>query len=107
MEQRNGESEQSMLQFFEQIWAERPHKSEIDGTPLLPREHKLWHWQMSHLLPHGLFKKMKFDKRNIVLKTVQQHQDWQFASYKLKDKEEWRWVFERYEELKAEYNEQI
>lgn len=99
-----GGEERSMKALFLDIWNERPHVSEIDGTPLLPKEHKLWHWQFSHLLPHGLFKKAKFDKRNIVLKTVQQHQDWQFHIDKLRDKEEWKWVFERYEELKAEYN---
>lgn len=97
--------ERSMMAFFDEIWAERPHVSEIDGVYLLPKSHKLWHWQFSHLLPHGLYKKMKFNKRNIVLKTVQQHQDWQFAQHKLKDKKEWKWVFNRCEELKAEYNQ--
>jgi len=97
--------ERSMMAFFDEIWAERPHKSEIDGADLLPKGHKLWHWQFSHLLPKNPYAKFKFDKRNIVLKTVQQHQDWQFAQYKLKDKEEWKWVFDKYDELKREYHE--
>lgn len=96
--------EKSMKALFEEIWKERLHKSEIDGTDLLPKGHKLWHWQFSHLLPKNPYAKSKFDKENIVLKTVQQHQDWQFHIHKLRDKEEWKWVFEKYEALKEQYN---
>lgn len=99
-----GGEERSMMALFNEIWKERLHKSEIDGTDLLPKGHKLWHWQFSHLLPKGLYKKSKFDKENIVLKTVQQHQDWQFHIQKLRGKEEWKWVFEKYEALKEAYN---
>lgn len=96
--------ERSMMALFNEIWKERLHKSEIDGTDLLPKGHKLWHFQFSHLLPHGLYKKSKFDKENIVLKTVEQHQLWQFHTNRIRSKDEWRWVFDKYDELKQIYN---
>lgn len=107
LQQRQGakpEPERSEIDLFNEIWAERPHKSEIDGTPLFPKGHKMWHWQFSHLLSKGAYPSAKLDKENIVLKTWAQHQLWEFHQHKLRDKEEWKWVFEKRERLKKEYH---
>jgi len=99
-----GRAEKTEGELFNEIWNERPHVSEIDGTVLLPKTHKLWAWQFSHLLPKGLYNKARLDKENIVLKTWAQHQLWEFHAHKLRDKEEWKWVFEKRERLKREYH---
>ena len=94
----------SKSDLFNEIWSEREHRSEIDGSQLLPKGHKLWHCQFSHILPHGLYARFEYDKRNIILKTVEQHQLWQFHVDRIKDKEEWKWVFDLRDSLKEEYN---
>lgn len=110
IQQRQGQgaaqdgTEKTERQLFEEIWNERPHVSEIDGTPLYPKGHKMWHWQFSHLLPKGIYNKARLDKENIVLMTWAQHQMWEFHPHKLRDKEEWKWVFEKRERLKKEYH---
>jgi hypothetical protein len=88
LQQRQGE-DKSELDIFNEIWEERPHKSEVDGTLLFPKGHKLWHWQFSHLLPKGAYPSSKFDKDNIVLMTWAQHQLWEFHPHKLREKEDW------------------
>lgn len=98
-------TEKTEGQLYEEIWNERPHVSEIDGTPLLPKGHKMWHWQFSHLLSKGAYPSARLDKDNVVLKTWAQHQLWEFHQHKLRDKEEWKWVFEKRERLKKEYHE--
>ena len=100
-------TEKTEGQLFEEIWNERPHVSEIDGTPLLPKGHKMWHWQFSHLLPKSIYGKARLDKENVVLKTWAQHQLWEFHQHKLRDKEEWKWVFEKRERLKKEYHAEV
>ncbi len=97
--------EVSEMDIFEEIWAERKHVSEIDGTPLLPKGHRMWHWQFSHLLPKSIYGKARLDKDNIVLMTWAQHQLWEFHPHKLREKEQWRWVFEKRERLKRQYHE--
>ena len=64
----------------------------------------MWHWQFSHLLSKGAYPSAKLDKENIVLKTWAQHQLWEFHPHKLREKEEWKWVFEKRERLKKEYH---
>jgi len=100
-------TEKTEIDIFNEIWNERPHVSEIDGTPLYPKGHKMWHWQFSHLLCKGAFPSARLNKENIVLKTWAQHQLWEFHAHKLRDNEEWRWVFEKRERLKREYHAEI
>ena len=103
VENRQVRKEQSELELFEEIYRERGARSEISGKPLLPKGHPMWHWQFSHTLPDGTYKKMKYDKRNIVLMTWDEHQLWEFNAHKIKDKAEWQWVFMMRDSLKAEY----
>ena len=107
LQQRHGkepQSDRTEIDIFNEIWEQRPHKSEIDGAPLLPKGHKFWHWQFSHCLPKGLYPKLKLDNDNVVLMTWEQHQLWEFYPHKLQDKEEWKWLFEKRERLKQKYH---
>ena len=77
--------EQSQLAVFYEIWAERPHVSEVSGLPLVdpPEDRtdeagmKAWLSQFSHLLPKGAYRKYKKDKGNIILKTAGEHALWE------------------------------
>lgn len=89
------------LELFEEIWNERAHESEVSGEKLLSFDVS----NFSHLLPKGLYPKFRLKKENIVLKTRQEHYDWEYNQHKLVDKQEWKWVFEKKEQLKLEYNQ--
>ncbi len=62
-------------QLFKEIWNERPHVSELSGDPLLPPGHFQHHWQFLHVLPKGTYPKWKLEKKNIILGTVDEHQN--------------------------------
>lgn len=76
--------QQTQVELFREIFAERPHVSEISGLPLveMPEDArdekgmKAWLSQFSHLLPKGTYRRMKSNKRNIVLKTKVEHDLW-------------------------------
>lgn len=61
-------------ELYEYVWSTRPHESEIDGEPLLPKNHPQWAWQMAHIVPHGSYPAYKFKPENIILMTVKQHE---------------------------------
>jgi hypothetical protein len=63
----------------------------------------MWHWQFSHILSKGAFSKFKYDKRNIILKSPDEHILWQEHKHKIRDNPKWKWVFELEEALKQEY----
>lgn len=89
------------LNLFLEIWSERPHKSQVSGTPL-----QFDVRCFSHLLSKGAYPSLRLVKENIVLKTPQEHHDYQFNEHKIKDLPEWKWVFEKKAELKLNYYEQ-
>ena len=70
-----GKSKRSKYKFFEEIWNERPHKSQLSGKPLLPKTDFRWHWQFLHVLPHGRFKSLEFEKKNILLALPDEHEN--------------------------------
>lgn len=92
------------LALFEEIWKERAHKSEVSGEPLVPKGHMLWINQFSHVLPKGLYKVFRLDKRNVLLKTSHEHHMWGTQTDKLKGLPEWQWVFQLAEALRIEAN---
>ena len=102
----------SQIEFFMGIWNERPHVSEISGLPLVdPPDDwedaaavRAWLSQASHILPKGSYKKMKYDPRNVVLKTAHEHELWETKKWTLRDDPKWDWVFRLEEALKAEAN---
>lgn len=103
------------MKFYKEIWEERPHVSEVDNkSTLLPYGHPKWHWQFSHILPHGGgYKHFEFEKRNILLKTCEQHNMWGNHIHKIVDREgnvllpQWEKVVKLRDELKAEYNQRF
>jgi hypothetical protein len=60
---------------FEHIWNTREHVSELSGDPLLPKGHFQWHWQFLHILPKGSYPHYRLNIENIVLGTVQEHEN--------------------------------
>ncbi|MES2287661.1 MAG: hypothetical protein V4547_18340 [Bacteroidota bacterium] len=90
------------LTLYKQIWDERPHKSEVSGEHI-PFFHI---WCFSHILPKGLYPKYRLKKENIIIKTIKEHYDWGNRRHKLKDFPEWQPVFELYETLKQQYNQE-
>ncbi len=91
------------LDLFVEIWNERPHISEVSGKPI-----KYFNVGcFSHILPKGQFKRFRLKKENIVLKTLEEHFDWTFNKHELKDREEWKKIFELETELKKLYNGEI
>lgn len=87
------------LQLFIEIWNERPRISEVSGIAL--RDFNPCNF--SHILTKGAYPRYRLNKENIVLKTFYEHQEWEFRAHTLKDKPEWKWVFEKKEKLKQEY----
>lgn len=94
---------------FAQIWNERRHESEIDGTPLPFEFGKHMFFVFSHILSRGAYgrRSMVLNKENIVLMTYEQHQMWEFQTHKIKESpslmRDWAWVFELKEKLIQEY----
>lgn len=89
------------LEFFREIWSEREHVSEIDGKPLGDILNPMF---FSHVLTKGAYPSFRLDKRNIFLKTPEQHQTWEFGDRnELKKNRDWAKVFKRHDELKFEY----
>lgn len=73
------------LQVFREIWASRPHVSEVSGVGLIdppedPREEpeplRAWVAQFSHVLPKGVYRRLRNDPRNILLMTWGENEFW-------------------------------
>lgn len=77
--------QQTQIELFKEIWNERPHVSEVSGVDLVEmpddwsdkNQVTAWISQFSHLLNKGHYRKYKSDKRNIKLKTAQEHALWE------------------------------
>lgn len=102
------------LKVFREIWEEREHVSEVSGAPLVdlpdnpkeePEQMTAWVRQFSHLLPKGSYRRYRLDKRNIVLKTAEEHDLWhELGPEELMFSPGWAEVCDRYFELKREAN---
>lgn len=84
----------SSKDFFMEIWDERPHVSEVSGEPL--GEEPLAQF-FSHVLGKGAHPEFKFDKRNIMLMTFDEHRMWEFGVPPRAGK--WEKVYKRRESL--------
>lgn len=97
--QKNGPTQ---MDVFRQIWAERPHVSEVGGEFLGEEMQPIF---MSHLLPKGSYRKYKLDKRNIVLMTAEEHIVWgDIGPRHLQHMDKWKLVCEKYYQLRDESN---
>jgi len=92
------------IDIFLEVLQERGGVSEVSGAALVSQSHLHFINQFSHILPKGMNKRFIYNKRNIVLKTAQEHADWTERPQKLRDKDQWKWVFELEEKLREEYN---
>jgi Zn ribbon nucleic-acid-binding protein len=89
------------IEFFKAIWEERPHFCEVTGGPL--DEFNVCYF--SHVLTKKAYPRFRHYKKNIVLCSFDQHQQWEFGSRKQK---QLQWIVLLEEFLKREYyqNEQ-
>lgn len=63
------------LDLYKIIWEERPHVSEVSGTPLGEFDVRYF----SHILSKGSYGKFRLNKDNIMLKTPEEHHTWEFG----------------------------
>ncbi len=91
------------LEFFREIWEERPHVCFVTGERILEFNIMCF----AHVLPKGHYGKWRLNKDNIVLMSPESH--WaqhNLAQSDLEDQEEgWIKFFTLQSELKLEYNE--
>ena len=84
-----------MNYFFFLIWQKRPHKSEISGEVLYnPVSTAYFH----HILPKKKFPVAEFDEENIVLLTLEEHDNVEMDMYKYEE------INKKRELLKLKYN---
>lgn len=86
------------LDMFIEIWKERPHYSEVSGEPLGSFNVAYF----SHILSKGAYPEHRLNKENIMLKTINEHMEWETGDRdKLRKIPMWNKVFERQEKLKT------
>jgi hypothetical protein len=93
------------LKMFLEIWEERPHRSEVTGEPLVQPGHLLWINQFSHTLPKSIYGKIRLIKENIILMTPEQHTLYGTRPDLVRNRPEWQWVFEKYEDMRRRYHQ--
>jgi len=86
--------------FFEHIWNTRPHLSEVSLTPLNYEFGKTMFFVFSHVLAKGTYPQFRHYTKNIVLMTLEEHQEWEFRDQKSR---ELQFVSTMKEVLKEEY----
>jgi hypothetical protein len=90
----------TMQMFFLSIWQKRAHKSEISGEWLpqdidgFPSSSAYFH----HILEKEKFPEAKYDKENIILLTLEEHDNVHIDMYKYEE------INKRRELLKIKYN---
>jgi hypothetical protein len=95
----------TQIDLFKKIWGEREHVSFLTQKPLC--FFGVIHF--AHVLPKGKWPLMKYDDRNIVLLTGEEHRLYDFGTerererYAEKYKCDWNKLFDYKEQLKAEY----
>jgi hypothetical protein len=93
---------------FERIWGTEPNerRSFVTGL-LLPDINNAYPWYFSHILPKGggRYPMFKYYARNIVLKTFEEHTEWEHHQYRIIGDDRWKHVFALQEDLKKEYQE--
>lgn len=98
------------LEMFNQIWNERPHRSEISNQQLLPYGHELWVNQFCHNLPKKLYEEFRLNKANIFLALPEEHTLYDNFIHKIIGYDgtiflpQWKPILDKRDELLAEYN---
>lgn len=87
--------------FFRDIWRQRSHVSEISGIHLGDEFNVCY---FSHVLAKGTYPRARHWKENIMLKTFEEHQEWEFSDRsKPEFKKKFAKVMKRYNELIIRY----
>lgn len=68
-----------MVRFFMWIWSRRPHKSEISGDSL--GKHPMSSY-FHHILPKSKYPQLEFKEDNIILLTLQEHDNVEMDMYR-------------------------
>ena len=84
---------------FLKIWNERPHYSELSGKYLGEEPNS---WFFAHILSKGAAPNLKYDPRNIMLVTKEEHWELDQNTHKAKENPLYAPYFERAEQLKGE-----
>lgn len=89
------------IDFFMEIWATRPHVSEVSGVSL---GEEVMSYFFSHILSKGAEPAAKFDPMNIMLMTFHEHSTWENFKHTIREDPMWAPVFQRESEMKIKYN---
>jgi hypothetical protein len=98
-------------EIFEEIWNERPHKSEISGRDVGCFEDFMFPNLFAHVLPKGKYPKFRLRKDNIMILNPREHllidmgTQAQRDAYEKENNCSFRVFYERQEQLKQEYNQ--
>lgn len=86
---------EKMLKFFLSIWEKRPHKSEISGKYLGKEPSSMF---FHHILPKNKHPEAKLDEENIIILSLDEHENVEVDMYKYEE------INKRREQLKIKYN---
>jgi hypothetical protein len=102
--------DKSQIDLFNQIWADRPHVSFVSGKPI--SFFSVAHF--AHVLPKGKWPKFKYEAKNIVLLTFEEHHlyDMGTENQRVRYKKDnpgtdWQKLFDLKDKLRSQYNNQI
>lgn len=84
-----------MQTFFLQIWKKRQHLSEVSGLPLVGEPLSVY---FHHILPKEKYPQAALDEENIILLTLNEHDQVEKDIYRYEE------VNKRREQLKKKYN---
>lgn len=84
-----------MIVFFLSIWNKRPHKSEISNKYLGKEPLSIF---FHHILPKNKYPAAKLDEENVILLTLEEHDNVEINIYRYEE------INKRREQLKIKYN---
>jgi hypothetical protein len=95
----------SQYLMFLKIWEESNKASEISGAALVGPEHRDFVWQFEHILPKGRYPELKFNEKNIMLITKNEHFNLTNNTHLCLADSLFDDYFKKKEELKIKYRE--
>ena len=90
------------IAMLDRLMEERGPFSEISGVPLMPKGTPRYHWQIFHILGKGEYPELRLEDFNVILTTADEQEAWTSRKWTLRERPEWRWVFEKEAALKLE-----
>ena len=80
---------------LDRLIRERGAFSEISGEPLVPKGHPRYHYQIFHLACKNEFPDLRLYDDNLLLSTPDEQVAWTERKWTLRDKSQWKHVFEK------------